>query len=288
MDDLQFQMSIVFTGKIYAKQVGYNLRPFAFGWAMERWAVHKIKAMYASLRSSESTAQSLEQVLPKGTRNVLQAVEVAEAQTKKRTESGVGLVSEVPKITRHLLRRYWNQAELEMNMMPFTGTFDDFNDRTIQFGYLVLWGSAFPLAPLVAFFNNVIEIRGAGKKMCFAHQRTEWSQRNSVGAWLTVLSLIAFAGVVTNATMLTFVGSQLSDDLGINAMEAYIVSDRVGQVSLCWVFYLIEHSVMLMRVMLSQFFPELPPWILPRMRNTGGSVNKTHGSSNENTRFMGP
>ena len=32
--------------------------------------------------------------------------------------------------------------------------------------------------------------------------------------------------------MLAFVASQLSDDLGINETEAYIVSDRVGQVRL--------------------------------------------------------
>lgn len=34
-----------------------------------------------------------------------------------------------------------------------------FNDRCIQFGYLVLFAPAFPLAPLLAFVNNVIEIR---------------------------------------------------------------------------------------------------------------------------------
>ena len=34
------------------------------------------------------------------------------------------------------------------------GTFDDFNDRAIQFGYLVLFAPAFPLAPFFAYINN--------------------------------------------------------------------------------------------------------------------------------------
>eukprot|EP01050_Picozoa_sp_SAG11_P005616 SAG11_NODE_403_length_9745_cov_11.110305_2_plen_261_part_00 len=59
-----------------------------------------------------------------------------------------------------------NPVERQMRLMPYEGTFNDFNDRVIQFGYLVLFSPAFPLAPLLAFINNVLEIRSSGYKMC--------------------------------------------------------------------------------------------------------------------------
>ena len=49
-------------------------------------------------------------------------------------------------------------------MMPSKGMFDDFCDRVVQYGYLVLFAPAFPLAPFLAFINNVIEIRTSGER----------------------------------------------------------------------------------------------------------------------------
>jgi len=40
------------------------------------------------------------------------------------------------------------------------GTFDDFNQMVIQYGYLALFAPACPLAPLLALANNITEIRG--------------------------------------------------------------------------------------------------------------------------------
>ncbi len=92
--------------------------------------------------------------------------------------------------------------------MPYDGTFDDFNDRVIQFGYLVLFAPAFPLAPFLAFVNNVVEIRTSGFKMCFAYQRPKWRARSGIGSWLAVMNVLGFLAVITNASMITFVGDQ--------------------------------------------------------------------------------
>ena len=97
--------------------------------------------------------------------------------------------------------------EIEAQKMPYPSTFLDFNDRVIQFGYLVLFAPAFPLAPLFAFINSVIEIRAFGVKMCKAYQRPVWRARTGIGAWLGVLNALGFLAVVTNASMIAFVGS---------------------------------------------------------------------------------
>ena len=53
----------------------------------------------------------------------------------------------------------------------------------IQFGYVTLFSSAYPLAGLCALLNNLIEIRGDAFKLCFVHQRPFGARVNSIGSW---------------------------------------------------------------------------------------------------------
>ncbi|KAG8126811.1 hypothetical protein E2320_021940, partial [Naja naja] len=51
------------------------------------------------------------------------------------------------------------QAEVESCMKKYEDTFQDYQEMFIQFGYVVLFSSAFPLAATCALINNIIEIR---------------------------------------------------------------------------------------------------------------------------------
>lgn len=39
-----------------------------------------------------------------------------------------------------------------------SGMFDDYIDMCFQFGYVALFGAAYPLAALFAFINNLVEV----------------------------------------------------------------------------------------------------------------------------------
>eukprot|EP00329_Picozoa_sp_Boothbay-MS584-11_P004683 46890_4 len=77
-------------------------------------------------------------------------------------------------------------------------------------GYLALFAPAFPLAPLFAFINNVFEIRIDAIKFCYILKRPAARQAQDIGAWYTVLNVLGFFAVLTNATMIAFVGSQVN------------------------------------------------------------------------------
>ena len=79
-----------------------------------------------------------------------------------------------------------------------------------QFGYLALFAPACSLAPLLAFINNVTEIRTDAWAVCNLSQRPAWKPADSIGAWATVLKVLAMVAVVVNSTMVFFVGSQMS------------------------------------------------------------------------------
>ena len=69
----------------------------------------------------------------------------------------------------------------------YEGTFDDFLEMFIQFGYVTLFSSAYPLAGLCALLNNIIEIRGDAFKLCFVHKRPFGARVNSIGSWQVII-----------------------------------------------------------------------------------------------------
>ena len=56
-------------------------------------------------------------------------------------------------------------AEMQSHQPPYnqsehvSGTFYDYSELAIQFGYVTLFAPAFPLAPIIALFSNIIENR---------------------------------------------------------------------------------------------------------------------------------
>lgn len=53
----------------------------------------------------------------------------------------------------------------------------------IQFGYVVLFSSAFPLAAMCALVNNIIEIRSDALKLCTSLQRPFGQRVENIGQW---------------------------------------------------------------------------------------------------------
>ena len=159
------------------------------------------------------------------------------------------------------------------------GTFDDFNEMAIQYGYVALFSPVFPLAPFFAFLNNITEIRGDAWKLCRAFQRPNCRPAEDIGSWYTVLNVIGFVAVITNATMIAFVGSQIAqqDDIqtewmdgpiAANMAEKGILEDPINGIMMrinvapLWIYaVMVEHGVFISRVCILVFFPTKPAWV---------------------------
>lgn len=74
-------------------------------------------------------------------------------------------------------------AEVEGNMDVYEETFDDYLELFIQFGYVFLFSSVYPIAALWAFLNNIIEIRADAFKLCQICQRPMSRRVKDIGAW---------------------------------------------------------------------------------------------------------
>lgn len=63
------------------------------------------------------------------------------------------------------------------------GTFDDYLELFLQFGYVFLFSAVFPLAAVFALLNNVIEVRSDAFKLSRVCQRPFGQAVADIGTW---------------------------------------------------------------------------------------------------------
>ncbi|CAI9580783.1 unnamed protein product [Staurois parvus] len=69
----------------------------------------------------------------------------------------------------------------------------------IQFGFITLFVASFPLAPVLALLNNILEIRVDAWKLTTQFRRPFAAKAHSIGVWQEILNSMAILSVVTNA-----------------------------------------------------------------------------------------
>ena len=79
----------------------------------------------------------------------------------------------------------------------------------VQFGFITLFVASFPLAPLLALFNNILEIRVDAWKFTTQFRRPVASKARNIGAWLEILNAVAVLSVVTNVSSADVTGQKL-------------------------------------------------------------------------------
>lgn len=70
----------------------------------------------------------------------------------------------------------------------------------IQYGFVVFFVAGFPLAPVLALFNNIFEIRVDASKLTKNLRRPVPKKVSGLGAWFSILQGVTYLGVVTNVS----------------------------------------------------------------------------------------
>ncbi|XP_076372958.1 anoctamin-5-like [Tachypleus tridentatus] len=82
--------------------------------------------------------------------------------------------------------------------------FDEYLTMVIQFGFLTLFVSGFPLAPAFALLNNVIEIRLDAYKYVTNLRRPIPLQVQNIGAWQSILKGLSSVAIITNSFIIAY------------------------------------------------------------------------------------
>uniref|UniRef100_A0A3Q2Q1I3 Anoctamin n=1 Tax=Fundulus heteroclitus TaxID=8078 RepID=A0A3Q2Q1I3_FUNHE len=145
------------------------------------------------------------------------------------------------------------QAEMESCMQTYADTFQDYQEMFVQFGYVVLFSSAFPLAAMCALINNIIEIRSDAFKLCTGLQRPFGVRVESIGQWQTAMEGMGLIAIIVNCYLIGQCG-QLQRLFPWLSPEMAIIS-----------IVILEHFAILLKYIIHVAIPDVPTWVKEEM-----------------------
>ncbi|XP_069479589.1 anoctamin-5 isoform X3 [Ambystoma mexicanum] len=102
----------------------------------------------------------------------------------------------------------WEQDH-DLQTFGNLGLFYEYLEMVIQFGFITLFVASFPLAPLLALMNNILEIRVDSWKLTTQFRRPVAAKAHSIGVWQEILNGMAILSVVTNAFIVSFTSDMI-------------------------------------------------------------------------------
>ncbi|XP_078583555.1 anoctamin-4-like isoform X6 [Branchiostoma floridae x Branchiostoma japonicum] len=97
----------------------------------------------------------------------------------------------------------WEQ-DCDLVPVPIMALFPEYLEMVIQFGFVTLFVAAFPLAPLFALINNILEIRLDAYKFVTQYRRPMAARAQDIGVWYNILDVLAKIAVVSNAFVIGY------------------------------------------------------------------------------------
>ncbi|CAK9033104.1 unnamed protein product [Durusdinium trenchii] len=177
---------------------------------------------------------------------------------------------------------------LEVLDQPHYEQFDDFLEMVIEFGYVTLFASAFPLAAVVSLVSNLIELKSDMFKLACVYQRPISHRMKSIGIWRQLLHIIAGISIITNV-MIFVMSEQLASWTPSLYREASLEDVQQGRLASAVdqaagtadlvirqgagryvIFFaaVLEHLVAVAVVVLMLAIPSTPDWVKCEIRRT--------------------
>jgi len=147
--------------------------------------------------------------------------------------------------------------ERDFEKSPFDGTFDEYCEMVVQFGYMTLFASTFPIAPLMALLNNIVEIRTDGFKILSAKTRPRYLGAQNIGTWYFILEGLGIIAVVTNCALIGL-------SFGIIYGTVGGPTDPTADFKSLGVVVIMEHVIIAIKYLISFLVPDLPGWIIKK------------------------
>lgn len=194
------------------------------------------------------------------------------------SEDGVELAPIVGADMIEALEHKYEMSEVEIAFaMPaydvMMGPFEDFAEMVIQFGYTTMFVAAFPLATVMSFANNYVEIRVDAWKLCHLFRRVEPRSIEDIGTWYVILEIVSNASIFINAAIVSFTATNTVN---------YTWVERI------WIFILMASGLFAIRSTVAFFIPDVPVEVdiqLARQDYITGKVLDNIEDEDENAHF---
>ena len=82
------------------------------------------------------------------------------------------------------------------------GTFDEYCELAIQYGYMILFSAAVPWATFLGLISNLFETMIDARTVLLERRRPAPSQSDGIGLWLDIFRFLSVLAVATNTMMI--------------------------------------------------------------------------------------
>ncbi|XP_022853713.1 anoctamin-like protein At1g73020 [Olea europaea var. sylvestris] len=169
---------------------------------------------------------------------------------KRERGSSTGKVRCFPRVEKEYLKPTYAASighELE------DGLFDDFLELVLQFGMIMMFACAFPLAFAFATLNNLTEMRTDALKLLAMMRRPTPRGDATIGAWLNIFQFLIVMSICTNSILLVCLYDQDGEWKISPGLAAILI---------------MEHILLFIKFGFSRIVPEEPAWVrAARLKN---------------------
>jgi anoctamin-10/anoctamin-7 len=155
-------------------------------------------------------------------------------------------------------RKTFPEKQFERN--NYESTFDDYDELAIQFGFVVLFVVALPLAPLLAFLNNLLEAAVDSGKLIRFDKRPEPRGAYDIGTWYSIFNCVSWIAIVTNIGICVLYTNEIRKWAGFEDQDLTksSVYDNKAVMILAFIFFGTEHFLCVAKFAVEYFIPDEP------------------------------
>uniref|UniRef100_A0A8C9JYN7 Anoctamin n=1 Tax=Panthera tigris altaica TaxID=74533 RepID=A0A8C9JYN7_PANTA len=139
----------------------------------------------------------------------------------------------------------YEQVVLEKEMGTYLGTFDDYLELFLQFGYVSLFSCVYPLAAAFAVLNNFTEVNSDALKMCRVLKRPFSEPSANIGVWQLAFETMSVISVVTNCAL-----------IGMSPQVNALFPE--SKLDLVLIVVAVEHALLALKFILAFAIPDKP------------------------------
>eukprot|EP01035_Chromulina_nebulosa_P019942 gene19942-25908_t len=162
-------------------------------------------------------------------------------------------------------------AELDYIKLPYDMNDNILNyaDTAVQYGFMVLFASALPIACFISMINSYIKIRVNAYKQAMFYQRPVPEGAQDIGTWQTIFTILSVASVVTNAGLICFTMDVLSGGSNSNTQDpSYSYAGKL------WIFLGFQWVMLSIQFILSAAIPDIPEQVDIQLQRANFIVSK--------------
>ncbi|CAG2218074.1 unnamed protein product [Mytilus edulis] len=122
-------------------------------------------------------------------------------------------------------------------------TMEEYTEKIIQYGFLMLFAASLPIAPLIVIITNLIDMRIDAYRLLWLYRRPVAKRAQDIGIWYIILQFVNICGVISNGCLISLTSSW---------------GRQYDDYTRLWIVVGFEHIVFSLQFMLFYLIPDVP------------------------------